>query len=193
MDELKRRILTEGQGLAGGILKVDSFLNHQLDPELTMSIGREFHKAFQEQGAKTASKIVTAEVSGIAPALATGLFYKVPVVFARKKLPITMSGKTYSTKIIRPTKKDLSDLIISSQYLNQSDKVILIDDFLSTGKTLQSLINLVREAGATLLGVGCVIEKVFEGGRERLKDLDIPVISLARITAINAGKIELGT
>ena len=104
-----------------------------------------------------------------------------------------MSGKTYSTKIISPTKKDLSDLIISSQYLNQSDKVILIDDFLSTGKTLQSLINLVREAGATLLGIGCVIEKVFEGGRERLKDLDIPVISLARITAINAGKIELGT
>ena len=192
MDELKRRILTEGQGLAGGILKVDSFLNHQLDPELTVSIGRELHKAFQEQGVKTASKIVTAEVSGIAPALATGLFYKVPVVFAPKKLPITMSGKTYSTKIISPTKKDLSDLIISSQYLNQSDKVILIDDFLSTGKTLQSLINLVREAGATLLGVGCVIEKVFEGGRERLKDLDIPVISLARITAINAGKIELG-
>ncbi len=192
MDELKRRILTEGQGLAGGILKVDSFLNHQLDPELTVSIGRELYKAFQEQGVETASKIVTAEVSGIAPALATGLFYKVPVVFARKKLPITMSGKRYSTKIISPTKKDLSDLIISSQYLNQSDKVILIDDFLSTGKTLQSLINLVREAGATLLGVGCVIEKVFEGGRERLKDLDIPVISLARITAINAGKIELG-
>ena len=132
MDELKRRIIAEGQGIAGGILKVDSFLNNQLDPKLTISIGRELHKAFREHGIETASKIVTAEVSGIAPALATGLFYEVPVIFARKKLPVTMSGRTYSTETISPTKKELSQLIISSQYLNQTDKVILIDDFLSS-------------------------------------------------------------
>ncbi len=191
MDELRRRILTEGRNLGGGILKVDSFLNHQLDPELTGAMGRSFRAAFEVVGITEVSKIVTAEVSGIAPALATGMAYGVPVVYARKRRPITMPDTVFSTQAPSHTKGGVTELIVSPEYLTPPDLVLIIDDFLATGRTVDALANLVRTSGATLLGIGCVIEKTFEWGRERLKHFGVPVVSLVRITEMDGNNIRL--
>lgn len=189
MDLLVERIEREGRNLGRGILKVDGFINHQLDPLLTMRMGQEFAEQFQRVGVQNITKIVTAEVSGIAPALATGVALGVPVVYARKKRPITMADGVYEITAPSHTKGGEVKLIISPEYLLASDRVLLIDDFLASGKTIRALAQLIAQCGATLCGIGCVIEKEFEEGRRLLADLGVPIISLAVIERMDGDSI----
>jgi xanthine phosphoribosyltransferase len=186
---LVERIRREGRNLGRGILKVDGFINHQLDPELTAAMGEEFARRFARAGVNGITKIITAEVSGIAPALATGMALGVPVVYARKTRPITMQQGTYQTQAPSHTKGGLVDLIISPEYLLPSDRVLLIDDFLATGKTIEALAALVGQCGAELCGIGCLVEKLFEGGRTHLAHLQVPIISLAVIKSMEGDEI----
>ena len=181
MRALIERIKAEGTYIGNGIIKVDGFVNHQIDPRLTMAIGVEFAQHFAAAGVDTVTKVVTAEVSGIAPALATAQALGVPMVYARKHRPITMPDGFYLAKAPSHTKGGVVQLMISPEYLDATDRVLLIDDFLATGLTIGAIIDLIRQSGATLCGIGCVIEKVFEGGRAYLSDLDVPIVSLAKI------------
>lgn len=189
MEALIQRIRQEGRHLGNGILKVDSFLNHQLDPELTQEMGRAFQERFAAQGIAGVTKIVTAEVSGIAPALATGVAMGVPVMYARKKRPITMASGAFEAEAPSHTKGGLTKLIISPEYLHPADQVLLIDDFLASGQTILALAGLITQCGAHLLGIGCVIEKAFEGGRALLEPLGVPVVTLAVIERMTETEI----
>ncbi len=188
MDALKNRILAEGKNLGGGILKVDGFINHQVDPQLMDACGRELAARFRHINA---TKVLTAEISGIAPALTTALHLGVPVVYARKTKPITMPDQVYLTLAPSHTKGRTVELIVSPEYLGHGERVLIIDDFLATGHTILGLARLAQAAGATVVGIGAVIEKTFEGGRDVLKPLNIPVESLAIITDMSEGKIVM--
>ena len=191
MQPLIDRIRREGRNLGRGILKVDSFINHQLDPALTLEMGREFARRFADAGVTGVTKIITAEVSGIAPALTTGIALGVPVVYARKTRPITMATGVYQTEAPSHTKGGIVPLIISPEYLLPSDRVLLIDDFLASGKTIAALAQLIDQCRATLLGIGCLVEKSFEGGRDLLTPLGVPIISLAIIDAMDGDAITV--
>ncbi len=190
MTELVEKIRKDGSYLGNGILKVDSFLNHRLEPKLTLSFGKHFKAMFDELAVKGVNKIITAETSGIAPALATAICYDVAVIYARKKKPVTML-EHYSAKAPSHTKGGITKLMVSKEFLSKDDKVLIIDDFLATGKTLLALANLVKESGAELLGIGCVIEKSFEHGREKLAKLGIPIASLAIIDSLDKNGISV--
>lgn len=189
MRALVERIRLEGRNLGRGILKVDGFINHQLDPELTMEMGRSFARRFAARGVSGVTKIITAEVSGIAPALTTGVVLGVPVIYARKTRPITMAQGVFSAQAPSHTKGGIVDLIVSPEYLSPPDRVILIDDFLASGKTIEALVTLVEQCGATLCGIGCLVEKSFEGGRARLSHLNVPIVSLAVIESMDGDQI----
>jgi xanthine phosphoribosyltransferase len=186
MKELKERILRDGQVLGDGILKVDSFVNHQVDAALMDSCGKEFARRFANLGA---TKVLTAEISGIAPALTTALHLGLPVVYARKTKPITMPDQVYLTLAPSHTKGRMVELIVSPEYLAGGEKVLIIDDFLASGATILGLVRLAEAAGAKIVGIGALIEKTFEGGREALKHLNLPVESLACIASMDEGKI----
>ncbi len=188
MDALKRRILTEGKNLGRGILKVDGFLNHQVDPRLMEACGHELAWRF---AAARATKVLTAEISGIAPAFCTALAMSVPLVYARKQKPITMPDQIYLTLAPSHTKGLNVELIVSPEYLSGTERVVIIDDFLATGQTILALARLAKAAGAAVVGVGIVIEKTFEGGREALTALGVPIEALATITDMRDGKIVL--
>lgn len=189
MQALIDRIRSEGRNLGRGILKVDGFINHQLDPELTLEMGREFARRFAEAGVTDITKIVTAEVSGIAPALTTGIILGVPVIYARKTRPITMTSGMYKSEAPSHTKGGIVELIVSPEYLKPEDRVILIDDFLASGKTIAALAELIAQCNATLCGIGCLVEKSFEGGRDLLTPLNVPIISLAIIDSMEENSI----
>ena len=186
MKELQQRILKEGQNLGNGILKVDSFVNHQVDPMLMDACGKEFARRFSSLGA---TKVLTAEISGIAPALTTALHLGLPVVYARKTKPITMPDQVYLTLAPSHTKGRMVELIVSPEYLAHNEKVLIIDDFLASGATILGLARLAEAAGSHVVGVGALIEKTFEGGRQALKSLGVQIESLACITAMEDGKI----
>ena len=185
METLIHRIETEAEYLGRGIIKVDGFINHQLDPVLTREMGEAFASRFAAAGAGDIDKVVTAEVSGIAPALATGQALGVPVVYARKKAPITMTNGTLVAEAPSRTKGGVVKLIISPEYLKAGERVLLIDDFLATGQTIAALAHLIARTGAVLCGIGCVIEKVFETGRAQLEPLGVPLVTLARVDLDN--------
>lgn len=189
MQQLVERIRREGQNLGQGILKVDGFINHQLDPQLTMAMGEAFAEQFAGAGIENVSKVVTAEVSGIAPAFALGVTLKVPVVYARKTRPITMRKGVYQSEAPSRTKGGVTKLVISPEYLRADDRVLLVDDFLASGKTIGALAGLITQCGATLLGIGCVIEKSFETGRQQLAHLGVPIVSLAVIESMEGNSI----
>lgn len=189
MKELVERIRREGRNLGRGILKVDGFINHQLDPDLTMAMGQEFVRRFAAAGVTNITKIVTAEVSGIAPALTTALALHVPVVYARKSRPVTMPTGYYSAKAPSHTKGGIVELIISPEYLLPSDRVLLIDDFLATGLTIGALADVIQQCGATLCGIGCLVEKRFEGGRAHLQERGVPIVTLAVIESMEQDQI----
>ena len=189
MKALVERIRREGRNLGRGILKVDGFINHQLDPELTSEMGREFARRFAAAGVHSVTKIITAEVSGIAPALATGQVLGVPVVYARKHKPITMPEGFYSAEAPSHTKGGMVQLMISPEYLTPADRVLLIDDFLATGKTIDALVRLIDQCGATLCGIGCLVEKSFERGREQLSHLQVPIVTLAIVESMEDNSI----
>lgn len=189
MKALVERIRSEGRNLGRGILKVDGFVNHQLDPALTVEMGQAFARRFAAAGVRDVTKIITAEVSGIAPALTCAMVYGVPLVYARKTRPITMAQGVFSAQAPSHTKGGIVELIVSPEYLHPSDRVLLIDDFLATGKTIAALAGLVAQCQATLLGIGCVIEKTFESGRAALEPLGVPIVSLAVIASMDGDSI----
>ena len=186
MDSLKQRILTEGKNLGNGILKVDSFINHQVDPKLMDECGRELARRFATLGA---TRVLTAEISGIAPALLTALHLGLPIVYARKTKPITMPNEVFLTLAPSHTKGRTVELIVSPEYLGRGERVLIVDDFLATGQTILGLARLAQVAGAAIVGVGAVIEKTFEGGRAALHPLNVPVEALAIITDMSEGRI----
>jgi xanthine phosphoribosyltransferase len=186
MQLLKDRILKDGKVLGGGILKVDGFVNHQVDPALMDACGREFAKLFTNVGA---TKILTAEISGIAPALTTGLHLGLPVVYARKTKPITMPDQVYLTLAPSHTKGRMVELIISPEYLANGEKVLIIDDFLASGATILGLARLAEASGSKIVGIGALIEKDFEGGRAALKSLGVQIESLACIKSLDDNTI----
>ncbi|MGA2490375.1 MAG: xanthine phosphoribosyltransferase [Anaerolineales bacterium] len=189
MNELIDRIRRDGRNLGNGILKVDGFINHQVDPALMEACGKELAFRFANVGA---TKVLTAEISGIAPALMTARYLGLPVVYARKTKPITMPDQVFLTLAPSHTKGRLVELIISPEYLAGHEKVLIIDDFLASGATIMGLVRLAQTAGATVVGVGTLIEKVFEGGREVLKPLGVPIESLVCITSMEDGQILFG-
>lgn len=191
MKELRERILAEGRVLPGGILKVDGFLNHQLEPQLTLAMGREFRRRFEASGVKGVTRVLTAEVSGIAPGLSAAIAFDVPLVYARKKRPLTMATGALEASAPSHTKGGITSLLVSPEYLGSGERVLLIDDFLASGHTIKAMASLVEQAGATLLGAGFVIEKSFQGGRELLEPLRVPVVSLAVVTALSEERITL--
>jgi xanthine phosphoribosyltransferase len=189
MKLLEERILAEGQIMENGILKVDGFVNHQVDPMLMDACGKEFARIFAHLGA---TKVLTAEISGIAPALTTALHLGIPVVYARKTKPITMPDQVYLTLAPSHTKGRMVELIISPEYLAGGEKVLIIDDFLASGATILGLVRLAEAAGAKVVGIGALIEKSFEGGRKVLKPVGVQITSLACITEMTAGRIIFG-
>ncbi len=186
MQALKDRIMQEGKNLGGGILKVDSFINHQVDPVLMDACGWEFARRFTGVGA---TRILTAEISGIAPAIMTARHMHLPVVYARKTKPITMPDQVYLTVAPSHTKGHMVELIVSPEFLAPGERVLIIDDFLASGSTILGLVRLALAAGATIVGIGALIEKTFEGGRDALQYLKVPVESLVRIDSLDDGKI----
>ena len=186
MNELQQRILKDGRILGNGILKVDSFVNHQVDPTLMDSCGREFAKRFSRVGA---TKILTAEISGIAPALTTAIHLGLPVVYARKTKPITMPDQVYLTLAPSHTKGRMVELIVSPEYLANGEKVLIIDDFLASGQTILGLARLAEASGSKIVGIGALIEKIFEGGREALTPLGVQIESIACIKSLDDNKI----
>ena len=187
MKVLQERILKEGKNLGNGILKVDGFVNHQVDPTLMDECGKEFAKRFASVGA---TKVLTAEISGIAPAVATALHLGLPVVYARKHKPITMPDQVLLTLAPSHTKGRTVELIISPEFLAGGEKVLIIDDFLASGNTIMGLVRLAETAGSQIVGVGALIEKTFEGGRDALKPLKVPIEALARISSMDNGIFE---
>jgi xanthine phosphoribosyltransferase len=187
--ELEERILRDGKVLGGGILKVDSFVNHQVDPLLMDACGREFARLFATIGA---TKVLTAEISGIAPAVTTAIHLGLPVVYARKTKPVTMPDQVYLTLAPSHTKGRMVELIISPEYLANDEKVLIIDDFLASGQTILGLVRLAEAAGSKVVGIGALIEKIFEGGRAALQPLGVPIHSLACITEMTENGVVFG-
>jgi xanthine phosphoribosyltransferase len=186
LDLLRQRILKDGKCLGNGILKVDSFMNHQIDPVLMQSIGEEFANRFKHVNP---TRILTAEISGIAPALAAAMMLKVPIIFARKTKPLTMTAEPFRQMSDSHTKGGQVELLVSSEYLSADDRVLILDDFLATARTILALVRLVESSGAKLVGIGAVIEKSFEGGRSLLSHLHVPIEVLASIDRIDGGRI----
>jgi xanthine phosphoribosyltransferase len=184
--ELKERILRDGKNLGGGILKVDGFINHQVDPRLMDLCGREFARRFADVNA---TQVLTAEISGIAPALATAMHLGLPVVYARKSKPITMPDQIYLTLAPSHTKGRMVELIVSPEHLRPGERVLIIDDFLASGATILGLVRLAQTAGSQIVGIGALIEKTFEGGRKSLEPLGVPVESLAPIASLDDNQI----
>jgi xanthine phosphoribosyltransferase len=187
-EELKLRILSEGQNLGRGILKVDSFLNHQIDTHLMFAVGEELADRFARLGV---TKVITAEISGIAPALATAHALSVPVIYARKIRPATMTGAVYVEIAPSHTKGGDVFLMVSAEFMGRRDRVLVVDDFLASGATIEALVRLVRHSGAKLVGIGTAIEKAFEGGRQSLEYLGVPVVSLVTVESMDDGKVVL--
>ena len=183
MKLLQERIVRDGNVKSGNVLKVDNFLNHQMDIELFNEIGKEFKKLFHDY---KITKILTIEASGIGIACITAQYFNVPVVFAKKAQSINIDGEVYSTKIESFTHKKTYDVIVSKKFLKPEDKVLIIDDFLANGCALAGLIDLVRSAGASVEGIGIVIEKGFQNGGEMIRNMGVKLESLAIVDSMNA-------
>ncbi len=185
MQLLKDRIRRDGIVKEGNVLKVDSFLNHQMDIALLNEIGREFRRRFAD---KDITKILTIEASGIGIACITAQYFNVPVVFAKKAQSINIDGEVYSSKIESFTHKKVYDVIVSRRFLNSEDRVLIIDDFLANGCALLGLLEIVESAGAKTEGIGIVIEKGFQDGGEKIRRQGIALESLAIVDAMDAEK-----
>ena len=187
MKALKERILRDGKCLEGGILKVDSFINHQMDPVLMKSMAVEFVRRF---AGERFNKIMTVEASGIAPAIMVGYLQELPVVFAKKKKPSTMDNMLV-TSVFSFTKNRAYDVCVSKDFLCRGDRVLFIDDFLANGNAARGILDLVGQAGAEVAGMGFLIEKAFQHGGDMLREMGIKVESLAIIDSLEGCKITL--
>lgn len=187
MEILKQRIIKDGRGAEGGVLKVDSFLNHQMDIPLLNAIGEEFQRRFTGE---QVTKILTIEASGIGIAvIAAQHFGNVPVVFAKKTKSRNLDGDLYTAQVQSFTRGTTYEIQVSKKFLGPQDKVLILDDFLAKGQALQGLLKIVEESGAKLVGCGIVIEKGFQEGGKRLREKGIRIESLAIISEITEGKV----
>ncbi|MCI8993681.1 MAG: xanthine phosphoribosyltransferase [Eubacterium sp.] len=188
MESLKKRILAEGQAIDADILKVDGFINHQVDPVLMTEAGKEFANFFADKGV---TKVVTIESSGIAPAMMTAAALNVPMVILKKQPSKKLNPKLYQTEISSFTKEISYELTMSQEFIGENDHVLIIDDFLANGEAATGAIRLLRFAHATIAGVGVLIEKSFQPGRKKLEEQGIEVCSLVRIAKMETNHIEL--
>jgi len=189
MELLEQRILTDGRLLPGGILKIDSFLNHQLDPLLMQEMAKEVRCLFRDDGV---NKILTIEASGIALAILVGLEFQCPVVFAKKSKTSNISDNVYAVEIPSFTHGNVNTVVVAKDYLNAGDRVLLVDDFLATGAAFFGLKSLVEQAGATVVGACAAVEKRFQGGGDSLRAEGVKVESLARIAEMDDKGICFG-
>ena len=187
MELLKQRILEEGRAAEGGVLKVDSFLNHQMDISLLNAIGKEFRHRFAEE---EITKLLTIEASGIGIAAITAQhFGNVPVVFAKKTKSRNLDGELYTAQVHSFTRGSTYEIQVSQKYLKPQDRVLIVDDFLAKGQALGGLLKIVGESGAKLIGCGIVIEKGFQDGGKRLREKGIRIESLAVVSDIAEDKV----
>ena len=186
MEALKKKILAEGEVYEGNILKVDCFLNHQIDFPFMKEVGREFHRLYKDAGV---NKILTIEASGIAVGSVVALEFACPLVFAKKSKTRNLSGEFYTTQVASFTHGIVNHVIVAKPYLNPEDRVLIIDDFLANGAALEGLIDLVQQAGATVVGAGIAVEKAFQPGGERIRAKGVRVESLARVKEMHEGEI----
>ncbi|MEM1501988.1 xanthine phosphoribosyltransferase [Domibacillus sp. 8LH] len=187
MKRLHEKMEQDGRVLSEHVLKVDSFLNHQIDPQLMKEIGEEFARLFEGAGI---TKILTLESSGIAPSVMTGLVLGVPVVFARKRQSLTMTDDLLTADVYSFTKETTNRIAVSQSFVSEDDTVLIIDDFLANGQAALGLMDIVKQAGSKIAGIGIVIEKSFQDGRALLEKEGVRVESLARIESLHDGKIQ---
>lgn len=183
MDLLKQKILSEGEVYEGNILKVDGFLNHRIDIPFLKEVGREFHRLFKDEGI---NKILTIEASGIAIGAMVAQEFQCPLVFAKKTKTKNIAGDIYTSKVESFTHGTTYDILVSKRFLDENDKVLIVDDFLAVGNALNGLIELVNKSGAQLAGCGVVIEKGFQHGGDKLRSQGIKVESLAIVEKMDA-------
>ena len=183
MNFLEERIVKDGVVRPGNVLKVDSFLNHQMDVSLMEEIGREFHRRFAQ---KPITKVLTIEASGIGMAVFVAKEFGVPMVFAKKSKSVNIDADTYVAQVESFTHKNTNQVIVSKKFLNSEDHVLIIDDFLANGCALKGLISIVEQAGATVEGLGIVIEKGFQDGGKIIRDMGYPLESLAIVESMDA-------
>ena len=186
MKSLQEKIVKEGNVLSDQVLKVDSFLNHQIDPELMKEIGEEFASRFA--GDKI-TKILTIESSGIAPSVMAGLVLGVPVVFARKRKSLTLTENFYTADVYSFTKQETNPIAVSKSFLTNEDRLLIIDDFLANGQAALGLLEIAEQAEASVAGIGIVIEKAFQNGGNLLREKKVRVESLARVQSLESGKV----
>jgi len=186
MKKLKEKIVQEGRVISEDILKVDAFLNHKLDPEFMREIGKEFARRFKDINPTC---ILTIEASGIAVAVMAGLEMGLPVVFAKKKQPGTMDAGIYRAKVRSFTRKTDYDICVSSDYLNDMDRVLIVDDFLACGNAMGGLLDILNQSGARLEGIGIVIEKGFQDGGQKLREQGVRLESLAIVKSMKGGSV----
>ena len=188
MQQLIERIKRDGVVKPGGVLKVDSFLNHQIDPKLSYDMAKEIHRLFENEDV---NKILTIEASGIGMAVLTGLVFDCPVVFAKKSKTINLSDDVYATTVYSFTHQVSKQVLVSKRYLNPGDRVLIVDDFLANGAALEGLCDIVEQAGATVVGAAIAIEKAFQPGGERIREMNIDLHSLVRIGLDSDGNMVI--
>lgn len=186
MKLLENMILEKGTILPGNILKVDNFINHMIDSELYMEMGKEFYEEYKN---KNITKILTLEVSGIAMAFAAAVFFKVPVLFAKKSVSMTLGSNVYRSSVYSYTKDRKFDIMVDKRFIEPGENILIIDDFLANGEALNGLIDLVDQAGANVSGIGIGIEKAFQPGGKLIRDRGYKILSLARIEKFEDGRV----
>jgi xanthine phosphoribosyltransferase len=187
MELLENKIIKSGTVLPGNVLKVDSFLNHQIDVNLIYELGAEWKRLYADE---KITKIMTIEASGIGIACIAAMHFNVPVVFAKKSKSSNIGNDFYSTPVVSYTHGNTYEVIVSKKYITPDDRVLIIDDFLANGSALRALITIAEKAGATVVGAGVAIEKAYQQGGDNLRDLGYRIESLARIKSMDNGKIE---
>ena len=187
MKLLEDRIRSDGEVLPGNVLKINSFLNHQVDPELMKKVGEEFSQLFKDSGV---TKVLTCEASGIAPGIMTAYELHVPMVFARKKKPATLNDAVYWADVYSYTKKVTNQICVEQKFLHKDDHLLIIDDFLANGEAVKGMINIANQAGAEVTGVGIVVAKTFQGGSEWIKDHGYRLEALAEIASLTNNQVR---
>ena len=183
MKELKEKIINEAIVLPGNVLRIDSFLNHQIDVALVAKCGQKWYELFKDAGI---TKILTVESAGIGIATLTAQYFGVPVVYAKKTKSASIGNDFYSTKVVSYTHGQVYEIVVSKKYINENDRILLIDDCLANGSALKVLINLVEMGGAKIVGAGVVIEKTYMKGGKDLRDMGYRIESLAKISSMNS-------
>ena len=186
MDLLKQKVEADGVVIDEKILKVDGFLNHQIDARLMHDVGQTFYEQFKDEGI---TKILTIEAPGIAPAIMAAMHFDVPCLFAKKAKPSTLKKGVYQAEIHSFTKNTTSTVVVSDEFLGENDRVLIIDDFLANGDASLGLNEIVKQAKATTVGIGIVVEKSFQPGRERLEEAGLTVSSLCKVASLSGNKV----